>query len=447
MKAQWPVAERGRVDALHVTIGRHTSSYGQKSAPTRERFHLGSSYREIFQTPGTIGFAAAAFVARLPVAMVPIGIVTMLSQSRGEYWLAGAVAATFTLANAIAAPQISRLVDRLGQFRLLVPTTTLSAMAFTLLMIASRQKWPAWSLFVTALFAASMPSMAAMVRARWTELFRNRPQLNTAFAFESAADELVYIAGASLSVSLSVALFAEAGILASTLLLTLGTAAFVLQRGTEPPLRWNEPASRTAAIFLRPVQLITLAMVFVGTIFATAEVCIVALTREWGKPNAASLVIGVYAAGSFILGVILGGLKLTAALHRQLLVAMSLLLITTVPLLLADTVQVLTVTIFVSGIAIAPTFITAFGLVERHVPPAVLTEAVTWVGTGIGIGMAAGSFVSGWVVDSFGAHNGFWLSVGAATVAVSIVVAGQRWLSETPAGIEANSQRAGSSSF
>ena len=71
----------------------------------------------------------------------------------------------------------------------------------------------------------------------------------------------------------------------------------------------------------------------------------------------------------------------------------------------------MTVTIFLSGVAVSPTFITAFGLVERLVPPAVLTEAITWVGTGIGIGMASGAFMSGWVVDTFGARNGFWLSV------------------------------------
>jgi MFS family permease len=390
---------------------------------------LNNPYKAIFAAPGTMGFAAAAFVARLPVAMAPIGIVTMLSQSRGEYWLAGAVAATFTLANAIAAPQISRLVDRLGQSRLLIPTTGFSAVAFALLMIASHQKWPAWTLFVAAFCAASMPSISAMVRARWTEIFRDQPQLKTAFAFESAADELVYIAGASLSVALSVALFAEAGVLASTLFLSLGTAAFVLQRKTEPPLRRSGPAARKAAISLRPVQLITLVMVCLGTIFATAEVSTVALTREWGDPDAASIVIGVYAAGSFILGVIIGGLKLKAPLHRQMLVAIGVLLIATFPLLLADRVFVLMVTIFLSGVAVSPTFITAYGLVERLVPQAVLTEAITWVGTGTGIGMALGAFASGWVIDTFGARNGFWLSVAAATAALAIVALGQRTLS------------------
>lgn len=382
-------------------------------------------YAAIFRPRGAKGFAAAAFVARLPIAMAPIGIVTMLSQSRGEYWLAGAVAATFTLTNAIAAPQISRLVDRLGQFRLLVPATTIAVLAFAVLMIATHRQWPAWTLFASALAAAAMPSIPAMVRARWTELFRDRPELSTAFAFESAADELVYIAGASLSVGLSVALFPEAGVLASTLFLALGTTAFVLQRGTEPPVRRTGSGPGKPAILLRPVQIVTLTLVFVGAIFATAEVSTVALTRDLGQPSAASLVIGVYAAGSFVVGVIVGALNLKAPLQRQLLVALAVLLVTTLPLLLADSVPLLALTIFLSGVAVSPTFITAFGLVERSVPSAVLTEGVTWVTTGIGIGMALGAFVSGWVVDEFGARSGFLVSVGAAVAALSIVALSQ----------------------
>ncbi|WP_353806810.1 MFS transporter, partial [Mesorhizobium sp.] len=187
-------------------------------------------YREIFKARGAKGFAAAGFVARMPMAMAPIGIVAMLSQTHGEYWLAGAVSATYALANAFVAPQISRLVDRLGQARIVVPTTVISVLAFVVLVAAANQDWPIWTLFVSALLAAAMPSIPAMVRARWTELFRDRPEMNTAFAFESAADELVYIAGASLSVGLSVALFPEAGMLASTLFLAFGSTAFILQR-------------------------------------------------------------------------------------------------------------------------------------------------------------------------------------------------------------------------
>ena len=385
-------------------------------------------YSAIFKAPGAKGFASAGFVARLPIAMAPIGIVAMLSQTHGEYWLAGAVSATYALTNAIFAPQISRLVDRIGQTRVVVPTTIISVIAFAVLIAAANQDWPIWTLFVSAFLAAAMPSIPALVRARWTEIFRDRPELNTAFAFESAADELVYIAGASLSVGLSVALFPEAGMLVSTLLLAFGSAAFIVQRATEPRVRQPEHGRSGSAIRQRPVQIITFALIFIGAIFATAEVSAVAITKELGQPNAASLVIGVYAIGSFVVGLIIGALRLTMPLQRQLAIAIGIIALTTLPLLVANTVPLLALAVFVSGVAISPTFITAFGLIERRVPPAMLTEGVTWVMTGIGIGMALGAFASGWVIDNFGAHNGFWVSVAAGTVSLLTVLLGQKSL-------------------
>ncbi|TIR33255.1 MAG: MFS transporter [Mesorhizobium sp.] len=385
-------------------------------------------YREIFKARGAKGFAAAGFVARMPMAMAPIGIVAMLSQTHGEYWLAGAVSATYALANAFVAPQISRLVDRLGQARIVVPTTVISVLAFVVLVAAANQDWPIWTLFVSALLAAAMPSIPAMVRARWTELFRDRPEMNTAFAFESAADELVYIAGASLSVGLSVALFPEAGMLASTLFLAFGSTAFILQRSTEPRVRPVDQGSRGSAIRLRPVQIITLALIFIGATFATTEVSTVAITKELGQPGGASLVIGVYALGSFVVGIIIGALNLKTPLQIQLAIAIAIIALTTLPLLVADTVPLLALAVFLSGVAISPTFITAFGLIERRVPEAMLTEGVTWVMTGIGIGMALGSFAAGWVVDAFGAQSGFLVSVAAGAIALVIVLLGMRSL-------------------
>ena len=390
---------------------------------------MSNPYKEIFSVPGTVGFSAAGFFARLAIAMAPIGIVAMLSQAHGEYWLAGAVSATFALTNALIAPQISRLVDRYGQAAVLTPATVVSVLAFLTLIAATNQGWPVWTLFTSALLAAAMPSMPAMLRARWTEIFRDRPELNTAFAFESAADELVYIAGASLSVGLAVALFPEAGMLISTTFLAIGTLAFVLQRTTEPAVRHIAgSAPRKSAIRLRPVQIITLALVFVGSTFATAEVSAVAITKELGQPNAASLVIGVYAVGSFVVGLVLGALNPKMALQKQLMLAVIVLKITALPLPFAGTIPILAAAVFLSGIAISPTFITAFGLVERRVPEAMLTEGVTWVTTGIGIGMALGAFVAGWAVDTFGAQNGFWVSVAAGIAAVLTIGLGQRIL-------------------
>jgi MFS family permease len=392
---------------------------------------MSNPYREIFRAPGAKGFSAAGFFARLPIAMAPIGIVAMLSQTHGEYWLAGAVSATFALTNAAVAPQISRLVDRKGQSSVLIPATIISVIAFAILIIATNQRWPAWTLFLSAFLAATMPSIPAMMRARWTEIFRDRPELNTAFAFESAADELVYISGASLSVGLAVSLFPEAGMMISTASLALGTLAFLLQRSTEPKVRPVEGGSRQhSAIRLRSVQIITLALIFVGSTFATAEVSAVAITKQLGQPEAASLVIGVYAIGSFVVGLLLGAINPKMPLQRQLLIAVSVLALTALPLLFATTtVALLAFAVFLSGVAISPIFITAFGLIERRVPESMLTEGVTWVMTGIGIGMALGAFISGWVIDNFGPSNGFWVSIVATLSTVTIISLGQRSLS------------------
>ena len=110
-------------------------------------------YREIFRAPGSVGFSAAGFLARMPFSMLTIGIVTMLSQARGEYWLAGGVAATFALSNALIAPQISRLVDRHGQSKVLIPATLATIVALIGLMLATRLEAPIWVLFLFAGFA------------------------------------------------------------------------------------------------------------------------------------------------------------------------------------------------------------------------------------------------------------------------------------------------------
>src|SRR6478752_1972115 len=99
----------------------------------------------IFRAPGAKGFASAGFVARMPMAMAPIGIVAMLSQTHGEYWLAGAVSATYALVNAFLSPQVSRLVDRRGQTAIAAPMTLISVLAFATLIVAANQHWPAWT--------------------------------------------------------------------------------------------------------------------------------------------------------------------------------------------------------------------------------------------------------------------------------------------------------------
>lgn len=389
---------------------------------------MSNPYREIFKAPGTKAFASAGFLARLPLAMATMGTVAMLSQSRGEYWLAGAVSATFALTNAFVSPQISRLVDRYGQSRVLIPVTTISVLGFAGLILTTHYGWQNGLLFLFALIAGLMPSMPAMVRARWSAIYRDTPQLHTAFAFESVLDEAIYMLGSVFAIGLSVSLFPEAGPLLAMLFLAVGTALFVVQKSTEPPVHPVETRGGRSAIRLGAVQVLTVTLIAIGAMFGTAEVTVIAFSEELGHKGAASLILAGYAGGSLLVGLVFGTLRLRTPLSRQFLLAICVAMLTALPLLAVGSIWSMALFLFLAGASISPTFITAFGLIERLVPSSQLTEGITWAMTGIGTGMAIGSFASGYVIDAYGAQNGFWISVAASGVALTVALIGYRTL-------------------
>lgn len=381
-------------------------------------------YREIFQAPGAFAFSGAGFIARLPASMVGLGIVTMLSERRGEYAIAGAVAATFALASALITPQVSRLVDRYGQRRVLMPAAAAGALALVGLMVATWMSAPSWLLFVFALLAGLMPSIGAMVRARWTEFYRDTPQLRTAFAFESVVDEVIFIVGPIVAIGLSVSLFPEAGPLAALIFLVVGVPLLCAQRRSEPPVRAHVAEVETSVIRVGGVQIVVLVMIAIGAIFGTAEITAVAFAEAQGQKAAASLPLAVYATGSLIVGLVFGTLRLKVSLAMQFLAAIALAAATTLPLLAVTGLYSLALVFFMAGAAVSPTIIIAMGLVERLVPARQLTEGMTWAITGINIGMAAGASAAGILIDAHGAQSGFWISVGAGAAALLVVLVG-----------------------
>ncbi|WP_434577753.1 MFS transporter [Pseudomonas sp. Z5-35] len=387
---------------------------------------MANPYRELFTAPGSRGFVLAGMIARMPISMTGIGVITMLAQLKGGYGLAGAVAATFALATAFCAPQVSRLVDRFGQGRVLPLAALIGGGALLLLLLCTRLQAPHWTLFLFAALAGCMPSMSAMVRARWTKVYRGQPQLRTAYALESVLDEVCFIVGPPLSVGLCVVAFPEAGPLASVALLAIGVTAFVLQRSTEPPVHPHQAHHQGSIIGSSDVLLLLLLMVAMGVIVGVVDVVSVAFAQHQGQPAAASIVLSVYAIGSCLAGLAFGALRSKVPLPRLFLYGGVATALTTLPLLLASNILGLSLAVFVAGLFFAPTLIVAMALVERIVPPARLTEGLTWLVTGLSIGVAIGAAGSGWLVDTFGARSGFWLAIAAGAVVLGAAVQSYR---------------------
>ncbi|MFF8373398.1 MFS transporter [Streptomyces lydicus] len=392
-----------------------------------------SPYRALFGRPGTRSFSAAGLLGRMPLSMMGIGIVTMVSQLTGRYGLAGALSATLALSAAVLGPQISRLVDRHGQRRVMRPATLISLAAVAGLLLSAQQRWPDWLLFVFAACVGCVPSVGSMVRARWAELYQGSPrELHTAYSWESIVDEMCFIVGPILSIGLSTAWFPEAGPLLAGGFLAAGVFWLTAQRATEPVPHPREHHTKGSALRSRGLQVLVVTFVATGAIFGAIDVVTVAFAEEEGHKAAASLVLAVYALGSCVAGAVFGLLHLKGHPSRRWVVGVCAMAVSMVPLQFVHALPLLAVALFVAGLSIAPTMVTTMALVEEHVPRAQLTEGMTWTSTGLAVGVALGSSAAGWVVDAAGAARGYLVPVAAGVLAALVAFAGYRRLRPQP---------------
>ncbi|MFJ7047195.1 MFS transporter [Streptomyces sp. NPDC101112] len=388
-----------------------------------------SPYTALFAAPGTKGFTAAGFIGRMPLSMMGIGVVTMISQLTGRYGLAGALSATIALSAAVLGPQISRLVDQYGQRRVLRPATLVALTAAAGLLCAAHFGWPEWVLYVCSAGIGCVPSLGAMTRARWAALYRGTPRLHTAYSFESVVDEVCFIFGPIISIGLSTAWFPEAGPLLAACFLAVGVFWLTSQRATEPAPHPRAQQGRGRSALRSPgLQVLVATFVATGAIFGAVDVVTVAFAEEQGHKAAASVVLAVYAAGSCLAGVVFGLMRFSGAAELRWLLGVCGMAVSMIPLLLVGNLPFLAVALFVAGLSIAPTMITTMSLIEEHVPRAQLTEGMTWVSTGLAVGVALGSSVSGWVIDAAGADAGYGVPAVSGAVAVAVGFLGYRRL-------------------
>lgn len=384
------------------------------------------AYRELFLKPHTTTFTMAGLIARIALPMSSIGIILMISQLYDSYALAGLVSATFVLTYALISPQVSRLVDRYGQRDILPIVTIICTVGFVILIYSAWKQTGNWCLFIGAFLAGFMPSISAMVRARWTELYRDHPRLQSAYSLETVLDEVSFIIGPPLSVGLSIILFPQASLIVAILLLIIGVIILVLQRATEPQLDdLNTHLPNSGSIIqLANIRLLTLLMLSMGVIVGTVDIVSVAFAEAVSQPAAASLVLSAYALGSCISGLWFGALKLSMPLHRLLLCGSIATAIATIPLAWINSIAILTCVVFVAGIFFAPTMIVAMSLVERLVPKHRLTEAMTWLLAGLNIGVALGAASAGQMLDRYGLQYGFLIALGAGAIVFILALFG-----------------------
>ncbi|MEV4557074.1 MFS transporter [Kitasatospora sp. NPDC049285] len=385
-----------------------------------------AGYGTLLRTPGSLTFLLPALAARLPYAMLGLGIVLLVRETTGSYGLAGAVAATAAVAQALIGPQTGRLADRYGQAAVLLPSVLVHAVAVAALIALALGGAPEWTLFLAAAPAGgSVPQIGAMVRARWVSRLSERPAvLNTAFAFESVTDEFTFVVGPVLATLVATAVSPAAGLTAEAALTLLGGLAFAAQRRTAPaPTGPAAPGRRRASALASPgVRLLAGAFLGLGTVFGALQVSITAATERAGSPGLSGPVYGLFAAGSMIAGVLYGLVAWKRSARQRMLGCYALLVVGCSTLWAMPNLTALAVAGLFCGLAIAPTLITGYTLVETLVADGAKTEAFTWLTGAIGLGLAVGSTAAGQLIDHGGPSLGFLVPlVGSGLGLVALV--------------------------
>lgn len=407
---------------------------------TRSRGFL-VPYAEIFRVPRAWRFSLAGVIGRMPMAMFGLGTVLLISARTGRYGVAGAVAASGSLGAAACAPQIARLVDRLGQQRVLVPLCAAFALAVTGLVLAVELDAPDWVLFIPgALGGASMPVLGPMVRARWSVLLAGSPRLHTAFSLESVADELCYIVGPAAVTLLATEVHPAAGVTAAAALCLGGTLWFASQRDTEPPpgpLAGREssperteltPGARHFSLAAPGLVVLVPVYMFLGAMFVTVDLSTVAFAASFGHKPLAGFLLACWAGGSGVGGLWYGTRRWRAPAWRRLPVTMALTVAGVWAFGAMPNLITLALVLFACGVAIAPTLIAGYSLMESQAWPGRTTEAMSWLSTGIGVGVACGATAAGFIIDAAGPRWAYVFAASCGSAGVLLCLGGVRRL-------------------
>ncbi|WP_062380958.1 MFS transporter [Demequina pelophila] len=429
-----------------------------------------SPYRDILSLPGARAFTAWGLLARVQMGLTGLGTFLLVQLEYGRYEYAGMVVAAIAVSYAAISPQVGRLVDAYGQSRVLRWGFAV-AIAGRLAMIAAvLAHQPIWVVLCLAPLFAAGGTQSTHTRARWTHVVPDRHALNTAFSLESSLEEVLFIGGPAIATILATQVASWVPAAVAVVSLAVGGYGFLALTDTEPPARRRDarrrqgelqhasalvidgsmprigaaastasahpPARRSYRGALRGHLLVTTPALVVttvifatqGALFASVDASTVAFAEELGHQHWSGPVLAVFALGSLTGGLLYGSRAWTRTLASRLLWGVSATGLGAASFILAPNLAVLGALMFITGLAIAPTMAVGDGVTHALVPRSRLTEGMTWTRTGMDLGIAAGAWLAGWIIDRHGSEGGFLVTAVAGLLGVAVAGAAWRYL-------------------
>jgi MFS family permease len=362
-----------------------------------------------------------SLVGVLPIGMFGLGILLLVREATGSFADAGRVVAAFGLANALGAVAQGRLMDRLGQTRVLRVAAVVHAAGLAALLLAAAEDAPGFVLTLSALVAgASLPQLPAAMRSLWGTLVPDDERRRTAYALVSIMFEVSVISAPVLVAAVASLASPSAAVLVAVAFSVGGALAFSL---THASRRWRGVPH--AVGWLGPLEArgmrVTLAVLTLfGIAIGIIQVAAPAFMAERGSAAAGGLLLAALSGGSLVGGIAYGARTWPGAPRRQLVALMAglggaycLLAFAGVPIVLAALLAV-------CGLLVAPTTVVGSTLLDSVAPLGTATEAFTVMVMGIVAGTALGNGLGGAIVDG-AAFEAAVLAAGGIAAAGALV--------------------------
>lgn len=377
-------------------------------------------YFDLLRAPGAPRLIGAAAIGRLPYGMNVLALIFLLRAQGVSFAEVGAITGASGLAVGVTVPLLGRLIDRVGQTRVLVATATLRLASDAALVTAALSGSGTVVLVALAVSAgASTPPVSPCMRTLWPRLVA-RDRLDTAFAFDALQLEVVFIFGPLLAAALATAISPEVAFITAATMQGAGALAFASAPASRAWRAERLPeGGRRGALSAPGMRALVAALSFAAVAVGILEIGIPAFAEMEGSRSDSGWLFALWGAGSLAGGLWYGARQWRADAWRRFLIVFAILALGLAPLAVAASLPVFAALMVVAGLGLAPFTAAGYSLVGELAPPEALTEAYAWQIVAFVAGGAIGAWLAGVLVDA--------LSVRAA-LACAPLAAGLGWL-------------------
>ena len=373
------------------------------------------------------GYFPLALVARLPFAMMVVGVLTLVVAARDSMQLGGIVSATVGVGSAIFGPFVGAAADRFGQRPVILATAAAYGSALVALAAVAYSPAPDWVMLAIAFaLGAVSPQPSSMSRSRLVVIIQNfiAPErrgrlISRVLAYESAVDEVIFVFGPVLVGVLAMLFGAATPIYAAAGLTIVFVTMFALHRTSAPPKSQEERAETLAPAseLARPALLaVILGIGGVGMVFGATLTSLTAFMQGLGAPEAAGLFYGIMGIGSAVLAIAVSFFSPRFSLRYRWIVFAALVVAGCAIIAIADSTGAIALGLAVTGTGIGPLLVTLFTLGAIRSPEGRSATVMTMLGSGIVLGQSLAGAVSGALAENAGIGASLGLCFFAALV-------------------------------